>query len=259
MTDDLLKPFMERPDVAGVYLDFDGTLSEIVHVPSDARPLSGARELLEKLAGRFALVSIVSGRSAHQLLEWLGEGVEIWGVHGAQRAVGGRVQVSEAAAPFEELMGTVRAQAERRIEELDLPGVVVEDKGVMVALHFRAASDVEAARRTVDELAESLATEHGLNRAGGRLAFELRPPIEVTKADIVLRRTREENLSAAMFVGDDRVDVPAFEALDELAAEGVATVRVAVDSSEAPAELLQRADIVVDGPSGTIALLRELI
>jgi trehalose 6-phosphate phosphatase len=256
---DLLKPFIERPDVAGVYLDFDGTLSEIVHVPSDARPLSGARELLEKLAARFALVSVVSGRSAHQLLEWLGDGVEIWGVHGAQRAVGGRVQISEAAAPFEELMGAVRAQAERRIEELDLPGVVVEDKGVMVALHFRAASDVEAARRSLDELAESLATEHGLKRAGGRLAFELRPPIEVTKADIVLRRTREENLSAAMFVGDDRVDIPAFEALDELAAEGVATVRVAVDSSEAPDELLERADIVVDGPSGTIALLSQLV
>jgi trehalose 6-phosphate phosphatase len=98
-----------------------------------------------------------------------------------------------------------------------------------------------------------------LKRAGGRLAFELRPPIEVTKADIVLRRTREENLSAAMFVGDDRVDIPAFEALDELAAEGVATVRVAVDSSEAPDELLERADIVVDGPSGTIALLSQLV
>jgi trehalose 6-phosphate phosphatase len=259
VTDELLEPFIERPESAGVYLDFDGTLSEIVHVPSDARPLSGARELLGMLAERFALVSVVSGRSAHQLIEWLGEGVEIWGVHGAQRAVGGRVQISDAAAPFEELMGIVCAQAERRIEQLGLPGVVVEDKGVMVALHFRAASDVEVARRALDELAESLATEHGLKRGGGRLAFELRPPIEMTKADVVLRRTREENLSAAMFVGDDRVDLSAFDALDELAAEGVATVRVAVDSSEAPAELLERADIVVNGPAGTIALLRELI
>jgi trehalose 6-phosphate phosphatase len=129
----------------------------------------------------------------------------------------------------------------------------------MLALHFRAASDVEAARRALDELAGSLAAEHGLKRAGGRLAFELRPPIDVTKANIVLTRTREENLSAAMFIGDDRVDIPAFEALDELAAEGVTTVRVAVDSSEAPPELLKRADIVVDGPAGTIALLSQLI
>jgi trehalose 6-phosphate phosphatase len=259
VSDELLESFTEKPETAGLYLDFDGTLSEIVHVPSDARPVSGARALLPMLAERYALVSVVSGRSADQLLEWLGEEIEIWGVHGAQRAVGGRVQVSDVAAPFERLMEDVRAQAEQRIAELDLPGVIVEDKGVMIALHFRAASDVEAARRALDELAESLATEHGLKRAGGRLAFELRPPIEVSKADVVLRRTREENLSAAMFVGDDRVDLPAFNALDELAADGVLTVRVAVDSNEAPAELLERADIVVDGPAGTVALLRKLI
>jgi trehalose 6-phosphate phosphatase len=259
VSDELLESFIEKPETAGLYLDFDGTLSEIVHVPSDARPVPGARDLLPMLAERYALVCVVSGRSADQLLEWLGGEIEIWGVHGAQRAIGGRIQISDVAAPFEKLMGEVRAQAERRIAELDLPGVIIEDKGVMIALHFRAASDVEASRRALDKLAESLATEHGLRRAGGRLAFELRPPIEVTKADVVLRRTREENLSAAMFVGDDRVDLPAFNALDELAADGVLTVRVAVNSSEAPAELLERADIVVDGPAGTIALLRELI
>ena len=258
MTEELLKPFLERPENAGLFLDFDGTLSEIVHVPSEARPVSGARGLLETLAARFALVSVVSGRSAHQLLEWLGEEIEIWGVHGAEKAVEGRVEPIDAVTPFLELMATVRAEAERRIEELELPGVFVEDKGVMLALHFRAAEDVEAARRALDELAGSLAVEHGLKRAGGRLAFELRPPIDVTKADIVLTRTREEKLSAAMFVGDDRVDIPAFDALDELAEEGVATVRVAVDSSEAPAELLKRADLVVKGPAGTIALLSRL-
>jgi trehalose 6-phosphate phosphatase len=258
VTEELLKPFLERPENAGLYLDFDGTLSEIVHVPSEARPVSGARRLLESLAARFALVSVVSGRSAHQLLEWLGEGIEIWGVHGVERAVDGRVEIIDAATPFVELMATVRAEAERRIAELGLSGVFVEDKGVMLALHFRAAPDVEAARSALDELAGSLAAEHGLKRAGGRLAFELRPPIDVTKANIVLTRTREENLSAAMFVGDDRVDIPAFEALDELAVEGVTTVRVAVDSSEAPPELLKRADIVVNGPAGTIDLLRKL-
>jgi trehalose 6-phosphate phosphatase len=258
VTQELLKPFLERPENAGLFLDYDGTLSEIVHVPSEARPLSGARRLLESLAARFALVSVVSGRSAHQLLEWLGEGIEIWGVHGTERAVGGRVEIIDAATPFVELMATVRAQAERMIGELDLPGVFLEDKGVMLALHFRAAQDVEAARRALDELAGSLAAEHGLKRAGGRLAFELRPPIDVTKANIVLTRTREEKLAAAMFVGYDRVDIPAFEALDELAEEGVTTVRVAVDSNEAPAELLKRADIVVNGPAGTIDLLRKL-
>ena len=104
VSDELLRPFLERPEAAGVFLDFDGTLSDIVHVPSAARPVEGARDLLSALAQKLAVVAIVSGRSAHELLEWLGPEVEIWGVHGAQRTRDGRVELSPAAAPYEDLM-----------------------------------------------------------------------------------------------------------------------------------------------------------
>ncbi|MDP9233438.1 MAG: trehalose-phosphatase, partial [Actinomycetota bacterium] len=238
MAPDLLSPFVSAPQNAGVFLDFDGTLSEIAHLPSDARPVAGTRHLLEDMARRFALVAVVSGRSAHQLLEWLGPGVEIWGVHGAERSLDGAVVLSARAEPYAELMQRVKNDAEAAISETDLPGVVIEDKGVMIGLHFRAAADVEAARVALDRLAGELASRHGLLRAGGRLAFELRPPLEFTKAAVVLERSRELGLQAAAFVGDDRVDLPAFDALDILAEEGVATLRVAVDSNEAPPELL---------------------
>ena len=61
-----------------------------------------------------------------------------------------------------------------------------------------------------------------------------------------------------MFVGDDVVDLPAFDALDELARKGLTTLRVAVRSSEAPEELLERADVIVDGPVGVLGLLEDL-
>jgi trehalose 6-phosphate phosphatase len=86
----------------------------------------------------------------------------------------------------------------------------------------------------------------------------LRPPVEFSKAAVVLERSREAGLTAAAFVGDDRVDLPGFDALDLLEADGLATVRVAVDSPEAPPELIERADVVVDGPNGAIALLARL-
>ena len=54
---------------------------------------------------------------------------------------------------------------------------------------------------------------------------------------------------AAAYVGDDLGDLPAFDGLDVLAARGVATVRVAVASDEAPPILLNRADHVVEGPA----------
>ena len=259
MTDPRLAAIAESPTSAGIFLDFDGTLSEIVLVPSDARPRPGVPQLLRQLADRFACVSVISGRSALELVEWLGTDIEIWGVHGAERAVEGEVLLTEHAEPFRELMERVRLEAEERIAELELPGVVVEDKRVMIGLHFRAASDVENARLSLDRLAEELAERHGLLRAGGRLAFELRPPREFSKAAVVLERARDLDLKAAMFVGDDRVDLPAFDALDALSEEGVATTRVAVDSDEAPPELLERADVVVSGPDGAVELLRGLL
>jgi trehalose 6-phosphate phosphatase len=258
MDDDRVLPFLEHPESAGLFLDFDGTLSDIAHVPSEARPVPGAREVLERLAARFRLVSIVSGRSAHQLLEWLGPDVEIWGVHGAERTRGGRVVLSDRAAPYSELMDRVKQEARRRLGELGLEGVILEDKGVMLGLHFRAAREQNRAREALDELAEELAQGYGLRRAGGRLAFELRPPIELSKAQVVLHRAREVTLRSVAFVGDDRVDIPGFDALDRLAEEGAWTLRVAVDSSEVPPELIARADVVLDGTPGVLRFLTRL-
>lgn len=256
---DHLDSFRSSPSTSGIFADFDGTLSEIAFLPHDARPLEGAVDLLNELGQRFALVAIVSGRSAVQLAEWLGPSVEIWGTHGAEYAHGGSISLTERAARYEELMGRVRDEAALELNRLSLDGVLIEDKRIMIGLHFRAASDVERARTELDRLAQDLADRHGLLRAGGRLAFELRPPEEFSKAAIVLQRARELDLKAAMFIGDDRVDLPGFDALDVLADEGVSTLRVAVNSNEVPPELIERADVVVDDPRAAVVFLRRLL
>jgi trehalose 6-phosphate phosphatase len=258
MPEDLLKPFLSKPEEAGVFLDFDGTLSEIAHRPGDARPVSGAAEVLGELGRRFALVAVVSGRSAGQLLEWLGPEIEIWGVHGAERAIDGRVELTDEAAPYADLMDEVRREAEERVDELGLEGVLIEDKKVMVGLHFRAATD-PGAREALETLAADLAARHGLKRAGGRLAFELRPPVDFTKEAVVRRRVEEKHLASAMFIGDDLVDLPAWDALDAFAADGLSVLRVGVDSDEAPEELIERADVLVEGPRGVLIFLEGLL
>jgi trehalose 6-phosphate phosphatase len=259
MFDEALQPLRHSPASSGIFLDFDGTLSEIVHLPDAARPAEGATELLARLAESFRVVSIVSGRSALQLVEWLGPDVEIWGTHGAERAVGGKIELSDAVLPYADLMAQVKNDVQGRMDRLGMAGISLEDKTVMLGLHFRAAEDVPGAQAALREIAEEVASQHGLTIAGGRLAFELRPPIDLSKAAVVLQRAREERLTAALFAGDDRVDLPGFDALDVLASEGVATLRVAVNSDEAPPELLERGDVVVDGPRGAIALLKELL
>ena len=253
-----IEDLRNRADSAGLFLDFDGTLSRIVEHPDEARPFEGIGAILTDLSTRYRTVSIVSGRSAEQLLDWLGAGIDIWGVHGAQRVRDGRVELSSIAAPFEDLMQNVLDEAHRRVAERRLEGVVIENKRVMVGLHFRSAADPVSAEAALDEIAEDLTRRHGLLRAGGRMAFELRPPVEFSKAAVVLAVAEELALQAAMFAGDDVVDLPGFDALDQLEEKGVQTLRVAVDSDEAPRELLERADMTVRGPRGMMELLTDL-
>ena len=243
----------------GVFLDFDGTLSEIVEVPWKARPVAGARELLESLGERFTVAAVVSGRSARQLLEWLGPDIEVWGVHGAERTQGGEVLLSDRAEPYSELMARVRSEARRRLDELAVDGALLEDKGVVLNLHYRTALDRGRAERELLALAEELSDEYGLVLARGRLTIELRPPVEFSKQDVICERATAEDLDAIMFIGDDIVDLPAFDALDDLARDGSFTVRVAVRSDESPPELLERADLVVEGPLGVVELLDHLV
>ncbi|MGH2787449.1 MAG: trehalose-phosphatase [Actinomycetota bacterium] len=258
MNGSIFEPLVTAPGSAGVFLDFDGTLSEIVLVPSLARPLPEVPGLLNRLSHRFKLVAVVSGRAAGQLMEWLGAEVEIWGTHGAERAIDGRVELSEAVAPYEDLMRRAFTEARTRMMQLDLEGTVLEDKRVVIGLHFRAAREVDRAQRALDELASQLAETYGLKRAGGRLAYELRPPVELSKAQVVLGRAREADLRGVAFAGDDRVDLPGFDALDRLEADGVIAVRIGVRSDESPPELLERADVVVEGPQGMVGLLEQL-
>jgi trehalose 6-phosphate phosphatase len=89
------------------------------------------------------------------------------------------------------------------------------------------------------------------------MSFELHPPIAADKGTAV--RDLADGLAAVCFLGDDLGDLPAFAELQRLADEGVATVRVAVRSDEAPEELLDAADVVVDGPEGARDLLRQLL
>lgn len=259
MNDDLIRRFVDEPEVSGLFFDFDGVLSDIVDLPWDARPVARAAEALESLAERFKLVAIVSGRGARELLAWLGSGVEIWGIHGAQHTLGGEVLLSERAEPYAELMERVQDDARRRIDELGIEGVLVEDKGVMFTIHYRAAKDRDAARLTLEKIAQEIAEGYGVVASPHKMAIEVRPPVEFTKAQVILQRSREAGLKKVAFVGDDVVDLPGFDALDALAREGVLTLRVAVDSDEAPAELLARADLILGGTAGVVSWMETLV
>ena len=98
----VLRPLCERPAEAALFVDFDGTLAPIVDDPAAARPLTGRPRSWPRLARRFGLVAVVSGRPVAFLLEALGHppGVAMAGLYGMEAAAAGGAVVTrpEAAA-----------------------------------------------------------------------------------------------------------------------------------------------------------------
>lgn len=239
--------------------DFDGTLSPIVEDPARAEPLPEAVAVLHGLAARYGRVAVVSGRPAAFLIRQLdlaGEGVASGlmavGAYGLETACGDKVASHPAAEEWRVVVAEAADRAEREAE----PGVFVERKGISFTLHYRAAP---AAGAWCRRWAATVAAETGLAVHPARMSEELRPPVAVDKGTVTAELA--SGFGAACFMGDDRGDLPAFAALERLERgfEDFTAVRVAVRSSEVPAELLERADLVVDGPPGALSLLRSLL
>jgi len=247
---DPLAPFAERPALAAVVLDFDGTLSPIVDVAAEARPVDGAVELLDRLAGRLGLVAVMSGRPVDFLRLLLPPSVALSGLYGLEVIRDGvRSDLPGAGAWREVVADVARISVDRGPE-----GMVVEPKGLSLTLHYRTRPDVAPA---VVAWAEKQAARSGLVARPAKMSVELHPPIAVDKGTALEALTA--GLAAVCYAGDDQGDLPAFDALDRLAAAGVHTLRVAVASPEAPPELVERADLLVDDPGGVVALLRRLV
>ncbi|HMD46760.1 MAG TPA: trehalose-phosphatase [Acidimicrobiales bacterium] len=249
---DSLAPMLERPGATALFLDYDGTLAPIVEDPAAARPLPGVSELLPHLARRFGLVAVVSGRPVGFLAEVLGRpvGVHLVGLYGLE---GLGPDGTAQARPAVERWRPVVADVTRSAQEGAPTGLGVEPKGLTVTLHWRAAPDAEAwARR----FAAAAAGRTGLVLQSGRMAVELRPPVDVDKGTEV--RRLGAGFAAVACFGDDLGDLPAFDALSDLAAAGAAVARVAVADPETAPEVVAAADVVVHGPAGALALLGRL-
>ncbi len=202
------------------------------------------------LAGRYARVGVISGRPGAFLAEHLGDrGIALTGLYGLESVTPEGVRPLEAAMPWRAVVDEVAALAETELP----PALGVERKGLTMAIHFRVAPGyADLAERWTAEAA----ARTGLAVHPARMSFELRPPLPHDKG-LVLGRSAE-GLTHVVFVGDDRGDLEAFDTLDRMEDEGAVALRVAVRSRESPAELLERADLVVDGPEGVLHLLRSL-
>ncbi len=237
-----------------IVCDYDGTLAPIVADPERAVPAPGALAALAALRDDGAQVALVSGRPVAYLLRHVDVGgVEIIGQYGLEQAVDGRPVADPRAREF---AAAVRAAADDC--EAAFADLHVERKGeIAVTVHWREAGGVES--RVIAEI-DAIARRHGLWVHPTRMARELRVPLPVDKGAAVAALVQRHAPRAAVFGGDDRGDLAAFAAIDAARHGGhvAAALNVGVLSPEAPPELVEAADILVDGPAGFVALLEQL-
>jgi trehalose 6-phosphate phosphatase len=256
-----LSPLRADPDRSAVLLDVDGTLAPIVRHADDATVPEAVRTLLIQVAKRYGVVACVTGRRAADARRIVSIGsIAYVGAHGGELLRPGSVQ-PEVDRALEEWTRRVQEFArEADTAELSRLRVRLEDKSSIVAFHWRGAPDEDAARAAVEELANR-AEAVGLATHWARKVLEVRPPVGMDKGIGIRRLLREADVGAALYAGDDATDLDAFAALRELAEQGRldTVVLVGIASDEAPPEVVERADIVLDGPGDVRALLEALL
>lgn len=255
-----LEPLLADPSRVAVLLDLDGTLAPIVRDPEAATVPEGMRQLVMRLPGRFGLVGIISGRRAATARRILGLGtIPYAGNHGAEILLRGAHEPlvdPDADRWASHVHGIVDAVGDEALRRVSLRR---EDKGPIVALHWRGAEDEVAAEKLAREIG-ARAEAAGLALHEGRRVLELRPPVRIGKDVAVHRLLDGAPVDIAIYVGDDRTDVDAFDALRALVMSGrlAHAVCAGVTSDETPPELAESADILLDGPRGVRALLDAL-
>jgi trehalose 6-phosphate phosphatase len=200
---------LPRPCAGDAYFfDVDGTLAEIAATPAAARveqELISGLESLARLTG--GAVALVSGRTIADVDRLLGHSrFPVAGQHGAERRtlVGGILRYPVA----EDRMQWLRARIESEIASH--AGILVEDKGAAIALHYRAAPRLAA---FVHRAARKLAAEfgEGLEVQAGKAVVELLASGQ-DKGRAVRDFMHETPFRGRrpVFVGDDLSDEPAF-------------------------------------------------
>lgn len=214
-----------------LFLDCDGTLSEIVDHPELARIEPRLRDTVGLLARRAGgAVAMVSGRSVAQLDALLAPLVlPAAGVHGAERRDhAGRLH---SAAADGGLAGARMRAAQAFVARH--PGLVCETKPGAVALHYRMRPEL---KEEVEHFASSLvAGRPGLGLRHGKMVVEVTAGRR-TKGDAIAAFMREPPFAGRLpvFVGDDVTDEDGFAVV-------AAMVGVTIKIGEGPTRASLRA------------------
>jgi trehalose 6-phosphate phosphatase len=240
------------PDWA-LFLDVDGTLLPIAETPDAVSVSTHLREALRDVVPALdGAVALISGRSIAGLDRLFAPlRLPTAGLHGLERRdAAGKLHESKGDAGLEELREALCAFAEKH------PGVLLEDKGRALALHYRRApAAAEAARQLVAGITEAMQLQGKVRVLFGKMVIEIASPL--ADKGMAIAAFMDETPFAGrlpVFIGDDVTDEDGFAMVNRL---GGHSIRVGAVETSAAAYQFPDINSVVDWLQALPVLLRS--
>jgi trehalose 6-phosphate phosphatase len=198
----------------GLFLDLDGTLAEIVADPDAVQLPTETAEALVRLARRLGgALAVLSGRDVRDLARRTPAGVWRIGGHGLEVLPPGADPPPPPSPLANAVLAPLRALAAR-------PGIRLELKGPVAALHYRAAPDAEFDAKAAAQAAA--AAGEGLVWQAGKMVVEVKPAA-AHKGTALRARAAQPPFAdrRPVMLGDDTTDEDAIAVAQGLGGIGV--------------------------------------
>jgi trehalose-phosphatase len=205
-----------------IFLDYDGTLTPIVPVPSEAYLDVRMKELLYRLIDKVN-VSIVTGRGRVPISEFLSndvvEKISLAASHGfdIRLRTGERLQIGDSS----QISNFNRFKQELKNSlHLFPPGVSIEETTFSTSVHYRnvETQDCAAVESALDHLINKY---EGLKKTEGKKVFETRLNIDWNKGkaiEYILSKTTSHiplDDMLVIYIGDDITDEDGFQSVNK--------------------------------------------
>ncbi len=198
-----------------LFLDYDGTLTNIVDDPKKAFLAKETKKLLRRLSGLPGFkLSIISGRALDDIKNRVGlKGLIYFGNHGLEATGPGVRFKSSVSARHRKALKKIKSILEKALHIFK--GVVVEDKGPSLSVHYRLADKkhIPFVKTVFYSITRPYEIRRDINTTTGKMTLEVIPDVKWDKGKAVLWLLKSDKKAFPIYIGDDVTDENAFKVL----------------------------------------------
>lgn len=204
-----------------IFCDYDGTLTAIAETPDKAVITKGIKELINELSQTSdCRIVIISGRTIKDIRSKVRlKNVIYAGNHGLEINGCGFRFKAQVSRRYKNVLRTIKNDLASKL--LCISGVLLEDKGISVSVHYRLVSgdDVPFVKAIVGDVVLSYMESEEVKVKHGKKVIEIMPPIEWSKGKAalwILKKQRgllKKKWILPVYFGDDITDEDAFDVL----------------------------------------------